>query len=392
MKQLISLFLIIALPGCNEKIDLQPQEEFVKIYDDDRFNEQYDPLDIVETSKGFIILSSYRRDDSNFRGLNIIEVNELGDYESGSKFQNDFVSPVKSLMEKGGKYYFFCMDQFSLGVRLIELDDAGEVLNAFTVNATFPLAAASDGNNFILQSYDHLSKKTVLSIVDPTGGIVNSAQFDIGSGEGVEEPIIDHFNQTGRVLPFIAGKASNGLYFFNGFYNFTLSLVFSDLADDTPNGVCQGQQSEGGISSVTATGNDLFAISRFNFGDNYINPNVSISTSSITSSLDLGGNPFPELTSDSRVEVKEIQINGNPTLIYAATTNSSQIVLMGYNKNNFSLNAIDYLGFANPYSLAGFTSTRDGGLAVVGMTRVAGRFPRICFFKLSSNRVTSLGN
>lgn len=393
MKRLISLFLVIAMLGCNEKIDLQPQEEFVKIYDDDRFSEQYDPLDIIETSdNGYIMLSQYRRDDSNFRGLYIHKVNDLGDYESGSKFRNDFVSPVKSLMEIDGSYFFFCMDQFSLGTRLIELNSTGDVLNAFTVATTYPLSASKDGNDFILQSYDHLTKRTVLSVVDRTGAILNSADFDIGAGDGVEEPIIDHFNQTGRVLPFAAGRSADGLYYFNGFFNFTLSLVFSDLSGSTPNGVCQGQQSEGGISSVVSTGSDQFAISRFNFGDNYINPNASISTSSITSSLDLGGNSFPEITSNSRVEVKEVQINGQSVLIYATTTNSNQILLMGYNSNDHTLNALDYLGFANPYTLAGFTPTSDGGLAVVGMTRVAGRFPRICFFKLSAERVAKLGS
>ncbi len=42
-----------------------------------------------------------------------------------------------------------------------------------------------------------------------------------------------------------------------------------------------------------------------------------------------------------------------------------------------------YLGFSNPYEIAAMTTTSDGGLAVCGITYVAGRFPRICLFKIS---------
>jgi len=393
MNLLTKLLFGFVLIGCTVEDGVLPREEFVKIYDDDRFSEQYDPLDIIETSDmGYIMLSFYRREDTNFRGLNIHKVDQLGDYTSGMKFANDFVSPIKPMMENGGKYYFFCMDQFSLGAQLIELDENGVVLNVYPVSTTYPLAASKDGNNFILQSYDHVAKRTVLSVIDPTGAIMNTIDFDIGAGDGVEEPIIDHFNQTGRYLPFLAGKTSNGLYYLNGFYNFTLSLVFTDLTDTNPNGVCQGQQSEGGISAVVPTGNDLFAVARFNFGENFINPHSSISTSEISSSVDLGGNSFPEISRYATVELKELPINGQNVLMYATTTNSRQIVLMAYSKSDHTLNALEYLGFANPYELAGFTSTSDGGLAVIGKTHVAGRFPRICLFKISSSRIARMGN
>jgi hypothetical protein len=36
-----------------------------------------------------------------------------------------------------------------------------------------------------------------------------------------------------------------------------------------------------------------------------------------------------------------------------------------------------------PYEIAAMTTTSDGGLAVCGITCVAGRFPRICLFKIS---------
>lgn len=393
MRRLINLILVLAIVGCNPGVEVTPRDEFVKIYDDDDFNERYEPIDVIQTSDdGYLVLSFYKREDSNFRGLYVLKADAEGEFASGTKFINDFVSPVKPLMQQGDRYYFFCMDQFSLGVRLIEMDADGNVINAHTVGTTYPLAAGTDGQNFVLQSYDHVNKRTVLSTVDVTGAIQQSSDFDIGAGDGVEEPIIDHFNQTGRYLPFLAGRASDGAYYFNGFYNFTLSLVFSDLGGSQPTGVCQGQQDEGGLNAVMATGANRFAVGRFNFGDNFIHPDAAIPTNSITSSVDLIGNPYPELVSNTHVEVAEHQINGKSVIIFGSSTNSGQIILMGYDPTTFELKGQLYLGFANPYQFGGFAATADEGLVVVGKTFVGGRFQRPCLFKITRDQTWQLAN
>ena len=250
--------------------------------------------------------------------------------------------------------------------------------------------AGSDGTNFIMQSYDHQAKRTVLSVIDASGAITNSQDFDIGAGEDVEGPIIRHFNRTGKQLPFFAGKTTGGLYFFNGFYNYTLSLVFTDLSDGSPAGICQGQQYNGGISSALHLGANRFAVSRFNFGDNYVLPEALIETGSISSTVDLEGNPFPELVPDAKVVLKSISAGGQPTLLYGSTTRSGQIILMAYNQSSGELESTKHLGFVNPYEIGSFTETEDGGLVVVGTTYAAGRFPRICLFKLDEETVLKL--
>jgi len=206
----------------------------------------------------------------------------------------------------------------------------------------------------------------------------------------VENPIISHFNRTGKQLPFHTGRTTDGSYFFNGFYNYTMSLVFTDLTSDTPSGICQGQQENGGISSTYHIGANRFAVSRFNFGDNYILPDADISTGDISSSVDLGGNPFPELVPDARVVLKSISANGQPTLIYGSTTKSGQIVLIAYEQNTGALAGTKHLGFVNPYEIGSFRGTKDGGLVVVGTTYVAGRFPRVCLFKLDEESLLQL--
>ena len=48
-----------------------------------------------------------------------------------------------------------------------------------------------------------------------------------------------------------------------------------------------------------------------------------------------------------------------------------------------------YLGFSNPFEVASLIRTEDEGLLVCGTTYLAGRFPRICLFKLSKENVES---
>lgn len=137
--------------------------------------------------------------------------------------------------------------------------------------------------NFILLSYDNFNKHSVLSVITPSGAITRSQGFKIGAGDAVEEPIIEHFLRTGNQIPFFAGKTSSGLYYFNGFYNYTLSIVFTDLNDDSPQGVVQGQQDDGGLSQAVELNGGKFALARFNFGDNYFLPNTALNTSGISS-------------------------------------------------------------------------------------------------------------
>jgi hypothetical protein len=280
------------------------------------------------------------------------------------------------------------MTPVGLQTHLAEMDASGQINQLIPVGGTYPAAAALDGGNFLLLNYDNLNKESRVSVVSPTGGISRSRGFSIGAGDEVEEPLINHFLRTGRQLPFLVGRVPGGNYFFNGFYNYTLSVVFTDLNQPTPQGVVQGQQSNGGMNSLLPLGGGRFAGSRFNFGDNYFLPNVTLNSSGVSSSVDLGGNPMPELASNSPVKVLRLVIDGKEQLAYTSYTRSRQIAILAYDPANGSFLGSKYLGFSNPFEVASMVQTRDGGLAVCGTTYVAGRFPRICIFKLTASELS----
>jgi len=389
MRLTLIAFSIILFIGCaNDSDPAADKASFTRIYDNNKYNASFFPIDIKQTPDGgYLILGGRRIDDSSFSGIYIMKVDEFGGFVSEQEVDETFVNPIAPLLENGGNYYFFCMTSVGLQPQLFQLDAEGTLSEPISVGGSYPAAAAVDGNNFVLLSYDNLNKKTVVSVITPTGSISQAKGFSIGAGDAVEEPIISHFLRTGKQIPFLVGKTASGQYYFNGFYNYTLSLAFTNLSADEPQGVIQGQQDDGGLSQVVPLDGGKFALARFNFGDNYFLPNASLNTSGVSSSIDLGGNPFPELIANAPVKILRVTINSKKVALYGSDTKSKQIALFGYDESTGEFIGSKYLGFSNPFEIASIVSTADGGLAICGTTFVAGRFPRICLFKLSKEAV-----
>jgi len=327
---LLVAFSVVAWACSNESDPAADKANFTRIYDNNKFEASYFPIDMIQTPDGgYLILGGRRLVDSNFSGIYLMKVDEFGAF----------------------------------------------------------ISEKEDKTNFLLLSYDNDKKEMVVSVVNPTGIVTSSKGFGIGEGDAVEAPIIDHFIRNGRQFPFQVGKALSGQYFFNGFYNYTFSLVFTDLSSSSPQGVVQGQQDEGGLSQVVPLTGDKYATARFNFGDNYILPGATLKSSGVSSSVDLGGNSFPELTANAPVKILLTTVNAKEIILYGSNTHSRQIALYGYNKSSGEFLGSKYLGFSNPYEIASMITTADGGLALCGTTYVAGRFPRICLFKLSKEEL-----
>jgi len=387
----IMVLLSILVNACSEPNDTEPSVNFLKIYDDAHFNASYIPIDIIQTEdEGFLILSGTRLESSDFIGIYILKVDREGNFLNDIFFPETIVHPVAGWLPMNDTYYFFAMNATNLGVQLFGVSQGGNVLDPIDINTTYPLHASVDGDNFLLLSYDNNSKSSILSVVTPDGNIQASKSFSIGLGEGIEEPVIDHFTRTGRQFPFITGRSGDGLYYFNGFYNYTFSLVFTDLNGDDPAGVVQGQREEGGFSALLPLGSNVFFASRFNFGDNYTLPNTSISTSGISSITDLGGNPALEWVPDAHVAIENLTIANIDVILYASTTKSSQIMISIYATDDGSWLGTDYFGFSTPYKLVNLAKTIDNGVVILGSTAVAGRFERICMFKLSEENLARI--
>ncbi|HRJ28419.1 MAG TPA: hypothetical protein PLV21_11375 [Cyclobacteriaceae bacterium] len=396
IKQLFSVLLagFLLVTSCVEETNPEfDQKSFTKIYDNNLFTTNYFPIDMVQTPDGgYLILGGRRLAESNFTGIYLMKADKDGNFVKEIEVDDSYVNPIAQLAFINDTYNFFCMDPLTLQVQRVQTDANLEGVNISAVGGDlyYPCASRVDGNNYVLLTYDHLTKQSVIAVVTASGAVSQSKAFTIGAGDKVEEPIINHFIRTGRQYPFEAGRIPGGLYYFNGFYNYTFSLVFTDLNQNDPRGVVQGIQDDGGFSALLPLSITKFAGARFNFGDNYLLPNVILNPTGTSSSVDLGGNTLPELEPNAKVKIIRATINTKNVLVYGSNTRSKQIGLYFYDEATGTFLTSKYLGFSNPFEIAQVITTEDGGLAVCGTTYIAGRFPRICLIKIDASDLTGI--
>lgn len=382
-----AVFIALLCMACSEESNPEFEKEtFTSIFDNKAFLSSFHPIDLAQTPDGgYLILAERKITDSNFRGIYLLKADAYGNFVKELLLDDQYVNPVADLMSVDDAFYFIGMDGFNLQALLIKVDgnaDAAEVTPMPGI--TYPAAASVDGNGFLLLSYNHVERASVISGHDFAGQVTTGPKaFGIGAGDEVAEPIMNHYLGTGRRFPFRVGKVSDGLYFFNGFENYTFSIVFTNLQGDEPQGIVQGQQDDGGFSALIPLGGGTFAASRFNFGENYFLPRVTLETNGLTAGAFLGGLVLPELIPDAPVRILRATIGATNALIFASDTRSKQIGLFFYNEADGAFISSRYLGFSNPFEVGALTLTEDGGLAVCGTTYLAGRFPRICLFKIS---------
>lgn len=378
--------------SCAEESDPEfERQAFTRVFDQNEFSSAYYPVDFSQTPDGgYLVLAERKISQSSFRGTYLLKADAHGNFERELSLDS-YANPVGELMEANGAYYFFAMDTLSLQAQLLKVDAQAEEVEVKTVGqATYPSAATREGDGFLLLSYNHVDKTSMISVHNVSGQIVKGPKnFSIGAGDDVEEPLMDHILRTGKRFPFQVGKVSEGLYFFNGFENYSFSLVFTDMENDSPLGVVLGQQDDGGLSAVTPLGNGKFAASRFDFGENYFLPAVGLATNGPTVASYLGGYPLPELIPDAAVRILRTSTGDRNILVYASDTKSKQIGLFFYDEATSEFLSSRYLGFSNPFEIAAIIETEDDGIAVCGTTWIAGRFPRICLFKISKEALAS---
>jgi hypothetical protein len=389
-RALIAVASLALVFSCTE--DSNPElekEKFVSVFDNNDYSAVFYPIDIRQTSdEGFLILAEKKIPDSNFRGTYLLKADAYGNFVSDLAL-DDYANPIGDLMEIQNEYYFLTLDM-NLGGHLVKVDADLQGADANPIGGTiYPSAASVDGDGFLLLSYDHVEKESRISRHDKSGNINGGpVAVGIGAGDDVEEPIMEHVLRTGKRFPFQVGKISDGLYYFNGFENYSLSLVFTNLT--SPLGVVRGYQDRTGFSAVLPLGNGKFAASRFAFGQNYFLPDLALQTNAPGGDSDLGGYVLPELVPDAHVKIIRTTVGTKNVLVFASDTKSKQIGLFFYEEGTGKFITSRYLGFSNPFEFSSIIVTSDEGLAVLGTTWLAGRFPRLCIFKLSKDEVADL--
>jgi hypothetical protein len=387
---LIALFIF----SCAEDSDTATNtEKFTAIFDISVFDAAYEPMDIVQAPDGgYVVLSKRAAETSDYSAIHILKADKTGNFEKELIVVDSLVNPVSSLTLEDGKFYFICMST-SAGARIASFDEDLNNLTTSNINGlTYPSAASFlPDKTFALLGYNSEDKETLITVSNLSGELTKPVQgFSTGVGGGeiiIDKIMIEHYLHNGKHYPFSVGRVlPSGKFYFNGFVEYNFSMLFTDFTenDDLPPMVF-GENDDGGFSAIANLGPSDFAIARFHFGDNYFSPREFVSTTE-NSVADLAAyKPFPEITSNANIRILLTDINARNVTIYGSDTKSKQIGLYFYDQASAQFLSSRYLGFSNPYEFSSMTRTADGGLAVCGTTYLAGRFPRICIFKLSED-------
>ncbi|MEP5611286.1 MAG: hypothetical protein ABJP45_03510 [Cyclobacteriaceae bacterium] len=382
---------ILLLFGCSEDGPIL-SESFFKIYDDSNIDLSYHPIDVVETVDGFIILSGTELTNTDFQGVQLIKVDEEGNFLVEMSLAS-YVAPVGNVYMLDSISYFFVMNPTTLQVVLVGVNPQLEVTVETTIGgANYPLASSlTSSNELLLLSYDPVNLNSEISLIGLDGTLQSTASYTIGAGSDVETDVINHLLQVGQPLPFFCGERSAGNYYFNGFYNFSFSLVFTDFAAN-PSGVVQGQSTNAGIrAALPLSGND-FAIAGYQFDENFQLSSSTLDPTGISSSVDLYLGDMAELKPYTPSKIISYTTGSGDYTVFAAETKARQIVLYFYDATTGEVAGIKEIGFLNPYTLTSVKATMDNSLTVLGTTFAAGRFERITLTKLSASEISDILN
>ncbi len=390
---LLLLFGMI-LSSCDvKKSNIAPDNNYIRVYHNQNYNVSFYPQDMLQTDDGgFLILSAMEDTSLNtFLPVYLMKTDKFGNFQWETYPDESNVSPASHLLYLKGKYYFVCMDAITQDTRFLEIDiNTGATSVASTNSLKFPLAAYVDSkSNLLVMNFDRVGRKTILTKYNSNFQQEWSASFDI-IGD-VENQIRLHLVKKGKQYPFYIGEIDEngtvGHYYFNGFKNYTMTLVFVDAATGNQTGVLNTFQDEAAISSTVSLDSGNFAISRYYLGDNFIFPKVKLDMGTSQNANNFNDNKLPELTPDAAVRIIKSELNQKEVITYGSQTRTNQLVLYLFDAKEGNLLYTKYLGSDNPVEIASLISTNEGGLAILARTFVAGRFPRIALYKLSPEQL-----
>lgn len=385
----------------NNKVD--PEMGFTKIYDTDSAEVNHFPIDIKQLAdEGYLFLGYNLQGEAR----SIVVRTDKDGKLIWSKTFRQYLSPVSDLMKIGNDYYFVCAKDLTFEIALLKINDAiqnVEEVKTFD-ESTRPLAACAlpDGG-LLIQTYDYPNAQTVLMKLNATFALDNTfsqdgkQEFAISQLDLMDDRINNHLTFQGTRLPFFVsyiGESSTNSYIFNGVRDYDITLVSVNSTTGAEVGAVDGFRYKKCVSSFTYLGNNKAALSKFEDVNNFLIP--SFSTLSLAAGpvnlSDLPSIQKSEITANSQIKSKLATIKGRKLVVYTTELKNNTVGLFAYDANTGGFAGARYFGNTYPYKIGNFVITSDGGMAVLCQTYTAGRFGRMCLFKLSKGQAEGFIN
>jgi hypothetical protein len=144
------VFLLLSACEINQK-DIKPEDQFIKIYNNQNENLSYFPVSVIQTSDGgYLILNGVKNDSSLFEypSATLIKTNPIGEIEWTT--ETAWLAPA-GLIKLGESYSFIAMDKQNDANRInIDISN-GNIGGNTELGLKMPLVArTNDANQFIV--------------------------------------------------------------------------------------------------------------------------------------------------------------------------------------------------------------------------------------------------
>lgn len=387
MKKLILyIFLIIIASSCeiNQK-DINPTDEFVKVYNHPDESLIIYAESVTQTSEGYIILSGTKVAGGQYPKATIIGTNNLGEVQWTT--ETDILAPIPSLLNISGNYWFIGMNNSNKG-QLVQINPQSGEISSQEIDINRPLVAKVLSNNQVaVLGFDNDWFSTI-SLYNADFTRESNQRF--GVGEDYVSSIREHQQKTGREYPFFIGEweeeTAKG-FFVNGLFNASVSTKFFYDYGDPSGGWIYTHQIRNGPTSLLQKEGNLYALTQVNYGQNFFSPTVEVDISSTQNFDDSLQAPIYELPQNARILSDKFTFNGNKFMFLASATNYNSIIISQYKLDEDELYHSVEIDFSDKIEVVDILQdSNDEGLIVLGRQLTIGKYLRPFLVKIPKKR------
>ncbi len=379
------LILFVSACEVNQK-DVQPSDEFVKIYNHPDEGISFYPVEVTEIEgSGFLILSGVKADTSDieFPVTHLVKTNTLGEVEWTADYP--WLAPA-GIFNISGSVGFVAMDpQLNAYAVQIDMSDGSEQ-SQHHLEIDMPLKTMVDANNnLVVLGYDYISRSSWVALFSTGFNIQSSTKLNVNAD--LENQVQKHMNKTGQQFPFYIGQWSEGGqsgYFVNCFYNYSLRSVFLE-GGLTLKGNIYSFQTEASLSSLQQRLGNKYAMTRYYAGNNFLLGEVEVDINTSQNFNDVTGKVLNELTQNAKVLSERISIDASEYILFTSQTNSNTVITYQHAAEADSLLATHVSQFNERIEVADMIQTKDKGIAIIAQLYILGKYKRPVLIKNPSS-------
>ena len=378
------ILLFIICFSCQTEVDsFLPTEKFNSIFEDPSEGVDYQPLDLIETPDGGLLVLA----ELNNRNAFILKITARGDLQWSTLLPSQIVDPVASFIQQQDSYYFMAATSNDRTATLIEVNDieqTAEPLRSYT-GYRRPLAFGNLSPDTYLLLTQNDTIGAVLSKIQDGFAMEWARRYDDISNAN---QLLDNYLINNQADFFIGSINNNNTLYFNALREEGMTLTFTDSEGIETGSIIGGQSNA--LNTLIPFGNGNAAVHYIFNGEAYFNSIFRIESNRTIGIDDLGGAVIPDRSRLNSATFSRITLGVADYIVNAYSSIDGRVKLNFHDSNSGQLVAIKNIGGLDPLEVIKVISTADEGIVVLSKITIAGAKDRINVTKLAREELINI--